>query len=228
MIQQIKLRDGSITKDPRLDRIVQFDKNSRKYPIRTLLADKKPRSYTWRINSWLDQGREGACVGYGCNHEINGKPVEHNIDIAMYIYREAQKIDPWPGEGYSGTSVLAGVKIMQKLGYIKEYRWAFGESDLRLSVGYAGTAIIGVNWYTGMFRPSSDGFLRPTGRVEGGHCIVVNGVSLKKQAYRVHNSWGKDWGDNGEAWIRFEDMDRLLREDGEAVIMVGRKKVKEK
>lgn len=220
------LRDGTQVKDPRLDRLVQFDPRSRNFPIRQLVSEKKPRSYTWRCRSWLDQGREGACVGYSCNHEINGRPSEHDIDIAMRIYKEAQKIDPWEGENYSGTSVLAGVKIMQSLGYITEYRWAFGEADLRLSVGYAGPAIVGINWYEGMRNPDRNGYIHPTGEWLGGHAILCIAVSLKRGAYRLHNSWGKDWGENGECWISFEDMDKLLRQDGEACIVVGRKKIR--
>ena len=66
----ITLKDGNKTGDIRLDRIKYFDKRSRGYPIRRMVARKKMRSYTWRCNVHLDQGSEGACVGFGVAHEL--------------------------------------------------------------------------------------------------------------------------------------------------------------
>lgn len=211
--------------DRRLDRRIQFDERSREYPIRELIQEAaKPRSYTWRVGVWLDQGREGACVGFAWAHELAARPsvrVVHS-STALVIYREAQKVDEWPGESYSGTSVLAGAKVVAAQGLIPEYRWAFGLEDLILAVGYKGPAVIGVNWYEGMFAPDAKGFLHVEGRKMGGHAILCHGVSISGRYFKVHNSWGRGWGHNGEARISFDDMERLLREQGEACIPVKR------
>lgn len=226
-----ELRDGSTVTDPRLGRIAQFDERSRAFPIRLLVEAKKPRSYTWRCNTWLDQGQEGACVGFSWSHELAARPVEQAVDAAYArrLYHEAQKIDEWPGGSYpgarpvyEGTSVLAGAKVLSKWGRIPEYRWAFGLQDLILAVGYTGPAVIGVNWYERMFAPGSDGFLRVGGAVAGGHAIAVIGVSVPRRAFRLHNSWGKSWGDQGRAWLSWDDMERLLHEQGDACVPVKR------
>ena len=221
--------------DPRLDRLVEFDERSRQYPVRALLGDaqleKPPRSYTWRVPVVLNQGREGACVGFSWSHELAARPypVEGiTDDTAFYVYREAQKIDEWPGEDYSGTSVLAGAKVVTTQGYIKEYRWAFGIDDLVRAVAFKGPAVLGINWYTGMMRPTSDGQLKPTGQVEGGHAILAPRVtgpryyirSMRNRVY-LYNSWGNNEGWPW-AWMTREDMERLLHEQGEACVPVVR------
>lgn len=221
----VQLKNNTVTKDRRLDRVVQFDEKSRSFPIRQLVATKAPRSYTWRVDTWLDQGQEGACVGFSWSHELAGRPkVVKNItnDSARKVYNRARQLDEWPGESYDGTSVLAGAKAIQETGYVKEYRWAFGLNDLILAVGYQGPAVLGVNWYEGMFDTDQKGFIHVTGDIAGGHAIICHGVNVKEKYFKLHNSWGKDWGVNGECKISFDDMNRLLREYGEACIPVVR------
>jgi len=230
----VQLRDGSTTTDRRLARLVQFDERSRQYPIReTLDSGVQPRSYTWRCDTHLDQGPDGSCVGFSLTHELIGRPVcVQGLDATFakeQVYWEAQKIDPWEGGSYpganpqyEGTSVLAGVKVLQKLGYIEEYRWAFGLDDLLLAVGYKGPAVLGISWYDGMFNMMPCGQVHVTGQVAGGHAILCKGVSITKKTFTLHNSWGASWGSGGDALISWEEMGRLLQEQGEAVIPLKR------
>lgn len=230
----MKLKDGSISLDRRLDRIVQFDKRSRQFPVRQLLEAKKPRSYTWRLDLRLDQGTDGACVGFGIAHELAALPAPvPGLDFRFAkerIYWEAQKIDPWPGGAYpgaspryEGTSVLAGIKVAHKMGYFDSYRWSFGIEDLILGVGYNGPAVVGTVWTRDMFRPGQHGFIHPTGAIVGGHCYLINSVDVKGKCFTIVNSWGPSWGRNGCAFITWHEMDRLLQQAGEAAFMIGRK-----
>lgn len=214
---------------PKLGRRVEFDERSRNFPIRALFAAAKPaRSYTWRCETHLDQGQTSSCVGHAWAHEIAARPAVDSVTsrLAMDLYHRAQMMDQWPGAepDYYGTSILAGAKSTMFEGRILEYRWAFGLDDLIMAVGYKGPAVVGVNWYDGMFRPDADGYIHPTGRVAGGHAVMVNGVSVTRDRFRIHNSWGARWGFGGDAWISFDDMGRLLREDGDACIPVKRKR----
>jgi len=223
------LKNNYQTKDPRLTRVPQFDERSKTFSIKDTIMTDVPRSYTWQCSTHLDQGNEGACVGFAFAHELIAKPsVIPNIDAKFArekIYWEAQKNDDWPGGEYptatpvyEGTSVLAGVKTIQKLGFIKEYRWAFGLNDLILAVGHKGPAVLGVNWYESMFDPYECGFLHVEGEVSGGHAILCKGVNVSEKYFILHNSWGPTWGQNGDAKISFNEMEKLLSEDGEAVI----------
>lgn len=208
-----------------LDRLQEFDERSKGYPIRSTVADRVPRSYTWGCHAHHDQGREGACVGFAWAHELTARPVvEPTTEAdALRLYRRAQMLDPWPGEAYDGTSVLAGAKAVMERGGLISYRWAFSLEDLILAVGFNGPAVLGVNWYSGMWDVDTYGYLRVTGSVVGGHAILCRGVSVKTESFLLHNSWGVGWGRNGTARITFDDMRRLLREDGEACCPVRRR-----
>lgn len=256
------LTNGVEVPDGRLDRLVQFDERSRNYPIRTAVPNK-PRSYTWRLEApyLIDQGREGACVGFSIANELMARPSEVNLgsnyNANMFakgkIYWEAQKIDPWAGGAYPGadpwyhgTSVLAGIKVAHRLGYFDEYRWAFGLADLIYGVGHNGPAVIGVPWYDTNYRPDADGFIWAKGNVVGGHAVLVRAVKcvfeegsesdedyskrnfgdldLDESYFTIRNSWGV-WGHegSGDCFMTFREMDKYLKNQGEAVFVINRK-----
>lgn len=215
-----------------LGRKEQFDSRSRQYPIMAAVSKNFPRSYTWSCEPVLDQGREGACVGFALTHELAARPkVYDGLDAsyAMRIYHEAQRTDPWPGGAYpgasprySGTSLLAGVKVLQRMGTIEEYRWAFGVEDLAVAVSRTGPAVLGIPWYSGMYQPVN-GKLEIAGELVGGHAILCHSYNVRRREFKVHNSWGRDWGNDGEAVVSYDTMQRLLSENGEAVIPLARK-----
>lgn len=229
-----------------LDWAPRFDEASRLFSATVDLEPQKVRSYTWSCDTYLDQGTEGACVGFAWAHELISRPslIRQTNAQARQIYGHAQRIDEWAGENYSGTSVLAGAKAVQFLldargkNLMPEYRWAFGVEDVFRTVGFRGPVVLGINWFEGMYEPDEAGFLHPTGRKVGGHAILANGTKIilkegkraftlenvdrEKSWLRVHNSWGVSWGELGEAKITFNEMDELLQQDGEAAIPVVR------
>lgn len=183
----------------------------------------------------LDQGREGACVGFGWVADALATPTAVNLArlrggawepeaFAKEIYRNAQRIDEWEGENYEGTSVLAGAKAMGIAGLIKEYRWAFSIDDVIDAVLVKGPAVLGIPWFSGMYE-APGGVLSVTGNVVGGHCITAVGYHKatdgSEDSIILQNSWGSDWGTNGLARIKISELARLLKE-GEACIPTRR------
>lgn len=225
-----------------LDRVPQFDDRSRQFAA-VSPSDTRPfRSYTWSCDVYNDQGREGACVGFAWTHELAARPhiIRRDAKFAQGIYHRARVLDPWPGEDYEGTSVLAGAKAVQELRnsddrpYFDQYRWAFGVKDALRVIGYAGPVVLGIDWHDSMYDPDVKGFVHPDGNVVGGHAILANGVKIvklnkdltatwdnldkDKSFVRLHNSWGTGYGINGDAFITVRDFDALLRDGGEACV----------
>ncbi len=226
----LRLKSGAVTLDRRLDRVDEKDPRSRDYSIAAITPPdqyERLRSYTWSTGPTLDQGTEGACVGFAWAHELAAKPAVVTGLTAAFarkkIYFAAQKRDNYPGGAYpgampfiEGTSVLGGAKAVQALGYIREYRWAFDFWDLVAAVGYRGPAVFGCSWYAGMHTPDAEGFVSPTGTLRGGHCVALVGVKIVKDQrgdfsisdsfFKFQNSWGPDWGVEGFGKLRFEDV----------------------
>jgi hypothetical protein len=248
----VTLRDGSTTEDVRLDRLVEFDQRSRAFPIAAVVP-KVLRSRTWPCATWLDQGQEGACVSFAWHHEAAAVPALARgltDGTARDRYFETQRRDEWEGGAYpgaspryDGTSVLAGAKVMQELGFFREYRWAFSVDDVLRAIAHEGPVVLGLTWLDSMYDPDADGLLRTDGREVGGHAICARGVVLPRSGVvtvalprsgrrvrvrsdvpvvRLRNSWGADWGWEGEALIRADDLEGLLERWGECCVPVGR------
>lgn len=217
------------------DRLRHVDLRSLAYRIQAPAPTYRPRSFTWRLGPRiLDQGSQGSCVGMGWANELQSRPsmVEHvDEDTARSIYYKAQALDEWPGSDYSGTSVLAGAKACRQDGWIGEYRWCLTVDDLVVALGYHGPVVIGVDWYTGMIDTDAEGFIRPTGFVEGGHCVLLNRVALVRSGGVVDpvlsfvqgvNSWGPGWGFAGTFRIALVDV-AVLFPGGDWCVPMGRR-----
>lgn len=98
----------------------------------------------WSDGMILDQGREGACTGYGlaacinfllwsrwvkANRPPDGKPTRVSPKM---LYELARLYDEWPGEDYEGSSCRGAMKGWHKHGVCAERLWpADGRPDPR-------------------------------------------------------------------------------------------------
>lgn len=208
---------------PGLGRRWQADWNDLKFLASAVL----PRTSTVEFREWDDdhwwgdQGNTSECVGYSRVHWLEDGPVLHDrstppVVSPTWLYHEAQKIDEWEGTDYEGTSVRAGVKIAQRLGFVAEYRWAMTAQEIAVAVLEVGPVVVGTVWTTDMFDPDANGIIRPTGQAVGGHAYELNGYNARTGYFRIKNSWGRSWGKGGHAYIHIDDLQRLLEADGEA------------
>jgi hypothetical protein len=92
--------------------------------------------------------------------------------------------------------------------------------------------VFGTDWLDSMFHPRPSGLLEVDfdSRIAGGHAYLARGLLLKPAigepklgpVLRFRNSWGRDWGRNGDFFIRVEDVEALLNQGGEACCPLGR------
>lgn len=237
----IKLRRNVETEDPRLDLIPQVDERNQNYPVAALLNSTEPKvNRQWGLETVLDQVQDGACVGCALTHELLAEPADWGPAFANFfgdevsimekmaraVYFDAQRIDPWPGGEYprarptmSGTSLLAGVKVLHRQGWWSGYRWAFTVEEALATICEVGPVIYGGPWTVGMLDPTPvEGKIQATGRKVGGHAVLLSGVDLLGETVTVRNSWGRSWGQDGSAVLPIGDLKRLMAQGGEIVV----------
>lgn len=216
-VEQLRRQKG-------LGRLHAPDARDRGFALRASIPDHVANvDRYWPMTAGvLDQGDTSQCVAYSWTHFLLAAPTTHKVGalgnltaFAQQLYDRAQAVDEWPGNDYEGTSARAGAKVLQADGRISEYRWAETSLTARDYVITRGPVLIGVPFYERMFVPDADGFLRPEGEVAGGHEMLILGNSVKRNAARILNSWGKAWGEKGRAWMSWDVLQRLLNEGGD-------------
>lgn len=201
-----------------LGRLHAPDSRDKNYLLKSLITIQRPAFKQWALNWKGDQKDTPQCVGYSWHALLRAKPILQRDPIASFIYREAQKVDEWPGEEYEGTSVRAGAKVLQTQGQIKEYRWAFDIETVLNWIGTKGPVVLGTIWTNKMFTPDSKGVVSvgDINSIAGGHAYLAIGYDEKKKLVTFQNSWGRSWGLNGRFYMDYTDVDLLIKMDGEA------------
>jgi hypothetical protein len=225
-----------------LDYIPRLVEANRRFRLTAADPALLKTSRWWTGGVVLDQGQEGSCVGHGVVGEYLASPVRGNPfvvtpgamdtkdraghQLAVAVYNRAKEIDEWEGVNYEGTSVRAGMLVARERAWCDSFNWAFNLLELRAALE-DGPVVIGFDVHDRMFDTEPDGDWIPDGPVEGGHCALVTGYSAnyagRGPRYRVRNSWGHDWGSNGNAYISPENLDKVLfQSGGEAAVPTGR------
>lgn len=216
-----------------LGRIEKYDPRDANYPLSAWLPEETfiDEKYWWNGGWWGNQGRTSECVIYSWSHWIEDGPVvqdelrqnEKPLFNVNIFYHKCQLNDNISGTNYNGTTVRAAAKILQKLGVIKEYRWTTSVEEMAKCLLTIGPMVVGTRWYFDMFKPDHKGVIKPTGAPAGGHAYLINGVDYKNKLFRIKNSWGREWGKDGQAFISFNDFQKLLNKGGEACMAVENK-----
>ena len=121
----------------------------------------------------------------------------------VYEYTKPYKIDTWYSLEKENINLINNIKY-----YIaKGSPIMFGANINSSLQPYGSSNLSGVK-SDGLWNPSN------TGNGTSGHAMCVVGYDNYKYggSFRVVNSWGKDYGDNGFLWIRYNDFKKYAKE----------------
>ena len=240
-------------KDPEDDRDLIFEST---FPnlLETVSTLPARVDHTSNMSSVKDQGELGSCVGFAISamKECQEKK-EHEEELAKgkrgrskvydysesWVYWNAKKIDPWPGE--EGTSIRYAMKVLQKIGVPTEKgwpykdvgdvgepeswakmvaRWALIDSywridsldELKLALN-DGPVPIGIPCFYEFFFVGSDGYVpfpEYADDIYGGHAVCAVAYNDKTGLIKFKNSWGKDWGAGGYGYLSYLYIEEFL------------------
>jgi hypothetical protein len=124
---------------------------------------------------------------------------------------------------------------------ISANRWATTVDEIRRAISLDIPVNLGINWYRQFSSPEQRPRLDDNGkeltefgirrydwwigvntwgRISGGHAITCIGASDRRDALALCNTWGESYP--FIVWLPYVSMERLLREEGEAGIVVDR------
>lgn len=206
------------------------------FPLSAVLPERPfvSQKMWWDNGWWGDQGNTSMCTIFSWSHWLEDGPMIQDelgnrekplFDVTKF-YAKAQLNDGLPGTNYNGSTVRAVAKILKELNVISEYRWAESVDDIVTCLLTLGPVVVGTRWFTDMFKPDGQYVVHPTGGMAGGHAYLLNGVDTDKKLIRIKNSWGKAWGDQGHAFISFDDFATLLANGGQACMAIANKLTK--
>lgn len=158
----------------------------------------KPAVLTDYLGWWdfYDQGFEGSCVGFSVSRAKS--LVDRTRYGGRWLYKEAQKIDEWPGEDYEGTSVRAGLEVLRTRGHRRLIGGVLQDERL-------GDGIAAYRWATS---------------VEEIHAVIKMPLADSLGAVPLLQSWGRSYPHI--VWLPDTVLERLLGEDGEAATFTDR------
>lgn len=192
-----------------------------------------------RYRAAMDQGEEGACVGFAWSWAMS--IMTRKLFEPFWLYHEAQLVDPWEGEDYSGTSVDAGGAVLLDKGHrkvrrprvvaevgepdvrwgVQRYYWCRTVDEVRAAIRAGFPVVLGVDWYTGFDRPETrpNGFWLPEesnwGHKRGGHAICCFGADDSLECVWLVNSWGLAYP---IVKLSYAALGRLLDNGGDAAV----------
>ena len=158
--------------------------------------------------AFYDQGRDGACVGYGCSRMmtlLNRKRYD-----ARWLWDWAKAVDEWaetePGDD-QGTSVRAACEILRARGHVP---WddAFADRPCAERDAEAPSDAEGIGAY------------RWACSVDEVHTVLKSPVNDLLGAVRLLNSWGRDYPQR--VFLPDATLQRLIDEDGEVALVTDR------
>lgn len=183
----------------------------------------------------LDQGREGACTGFGLAANVNyllrrRKIIPDRVSVSPYmLYQMARRYDEWPGENYDGSSARGAMKGWHKHGVCAGDLCAdstrVSEEALRdapkrslgayfrvnhkdLVAMHCAIAEVGILYATAAVHTGWE-HVGPDGVIKRADEIIGGHafaiVAYDEDGFWIQNSWGPGWGKEGFARISYDD-----------------------
>jgi hypothetical protein len=194
------------------------------------------RDRAWMPGRQLNQGSEGACVGFGCMAEALATPVRTKAAAnpnaqGFRMFEEARRRDEFQGEDYEGTSLTGGGNAMKAFGYLDRYLWLHTPEEVALAIAHSGPVVTGIPWTVSMDELNEpDEYFSYGGEVRGWHCVLLHGAHGFAPGPRTydHGPWfdlRNSWGGSGNGRLPASVLAQMFEAGADAWVAEGRHQV---
>lgn len=104
---------------------------------------------------------------------------------------------------------------LDKAKYHRIKSWARVETSqidaIKAEIYQGNPVVIGLRVTLGFYQLKRGTYSDVSDSSSGGHALVVVGYSDERQAFKVVNSWGENWGERGFGWISYSAMMKRIQ-----------------
>lgn len=197
--------------------------------------------YSSKLTPIRNQGQEPCCVAFAsCAMKEYQEDVVKDEDFIFsprWIYEQIK-------QPQGGAYIRDAMKLLQSTGVppedcnpyipqvptkkcsqattlalpnrIKGYARLSTIDEMKKSLSENGPFVIALNVTDGWDNPAR-GAVLGSGKVQGGHAILVVGYDDLSKYLKFKNSWGEEWGDQGYGYISYSDVEKTLMDAWSAV-----------
>lgn len=115
----------------------------------------------------------------------------------------------------ASSNKIKGYNRLKNRLNLNEYK-SYLSNDVPVIIGSS----LGVNF--DYYGPKSGVFNCTQLEQNSGHAMLIVGYDDNKRAFKIMNSWGKDWGENGHIWVEYECFKLMMSDNGSEAYVISK------
>jgi hypothetical protein len=188
------------------------------FPL-TMGAKKETIFRNYQLGEVTDQGPNGTCVDYCLRSLLAAEPISQNPCKPLEIYKAARKLGKTPDD-VEGSQLNYAVDYLISKNIVKKDYWTNDADQVALYLNTISPIVMTIPWYERMNKTEKDGRILCNGNPIGFHAILGFRYDGLKDRIWLRNSWGKDFGINGNGYVTMKDLAKLMNKGGLACALV--------
>lgn len=197
---------------------IQISENRLGFPF-TSTTKKVTIFRNFALGPVYDQGDKPICVDCALRGLLAAEPVKQSPFKEMEIYNGARKLDK-TSSSIEGSKLDFAVDFLKEQGFIKEDFWTNKTDQVIDYLNKISPVVFSLPWYEKMNHPEKDGNLITKGPLIGFHAVLGFRYDGLKNKIYIRNSWGKNWGVEGNAYLTLDNLEKLMIKGGIACALV--------
>ena len=173
----------------------------------------------YKTGKRTDQGTESSCVGHALYNLLAAEPISQSPFNPNEIFDAARKIGKQP-KSVKGSNLIDGIDFLKNENLIEKEYWATKADLVGDYINNVAPVVLSIPWFERMDDAAKDGRIKAAGDYVGGHAIFCYGYDGLKKRFWLKNSWGSNWGLDGNCYITFGDLEKLFERGGLACALV--------